>query len=113
MLNPARAKSWIVASCSEPFGMPELDLCSWPLMSLERLRIEAACAAPVWQHVAVAERASPSSRARVSSSQSTSISLDLQPVAGGLALRPQLAARAAEERREPGRDGPVRAPPGS
>jgi hypothetical protein len=24
-LNPARAKSWIVASCNEPFGMPSFN----------------------------------------------------------------------------------------
>jgi hypothetical protein len=24
-LKPARAKRWIVASCSEPFGMPSLS----------------------------------------------------------------------------------------
>ena len=33
MLKPARANSWTVASCSEPFGMPSFSFIVSPLIT--------------------------------------------------------------------------------
>src|SRR4051794_22123100 len=102
MLNPARANSWIVASCSEPFGIPSLSLAtSGPRLCrvARQLSVEAGPLAGV-AHVPVTQPLHLQQHGIVVAIDQRRG--DLETVAGGLALGPQLAARAAEKRREPG-----------
>src|SRR4051794_38147142 len=115
MLKPARAKSWTVASCSEPFGIPSFRVivtAPWPAPPREGLARSASALLLLVQrsvetgpragvaHVAVAEPPYFQQHGVV-----IAIDQDLgdrELVARGLAFHPQLVARAAEERREPG-----------
>src|SRR5678815_1089266 len=121
MLNPARANNWIVASCSEPFGMPSFSLaiflfrvirvirgCSLAALSVALIRghlpVETGPLAGV-ADITVAEPLHfEQHRVLVAVHQHLG---DLQPVAGGFPLRPQRVARAAEERGKAGRLRPL------
>src|SRR5436190_23270199 len=96
MLKPARANSWIVASCSEPLGMPSLSIRA----TLVRLP-EKARPLPRVADIAVAEPGDlEEHRVLVAVDEQRG---HLQPVPRRLPLGPQRVARAAEEGREPGR----------
>src|SRR5262245_20109829 len=90
MLKPARAKSWTVASCSEPLGSPSLSAISDVLeeaASLAGVTDEAVAMPAHFQQdrviVAVGEHAK-----------------DFEPVTGRFALHPELLARTRIERCE-------------
>ena len=104
MLKPARANSWIVASCSDPFGMPSLmsDVMCRSLSGSRRTLAEEARPLAGVADVAVAEPRHLQQH-RVLVAVDEQLASTLQPVAGRLPLGPQRVARAAEERREAGR----------
>src|SRR6478672_393535 len=99
MLNPARANSCTVASCSDPLGSPSFSVAAMSLLQFPEARARARVAdvavtqtRDLQQHgvlVAVDEQG-----------------CDLQAVAGGLPFRPQRMPRAAEERGEARRARP-------
>src|SRR5579872_424959 len=93
MLNPARANSWTVASCSEPLGMPSLSAIS----SVRQSSIEAGALAGV-ADVAVPEPPDLEKHGVVVAVDEDVD--DREPVAGRLAFHPQRLTRAAEERGE-------------
>src|SRR5439155_26124125 len=95
MLKPARAKSCTVASCSEPFGIPSLSFISG-LAFRELIRpLEKTGPLARVTDVAAAKALHPNEhRVLVAIDQEVT---DGEPVAGRLALGPQLVARAAEE----------------
>src|SRR3954468_2704890 len=112
MLKPARANSCTVASCSEPFGMPSLSFIVSPLIQHEDIssllsfvslvltqRSKAGSSSGV-AHVAVAEALHLQQHGIVVAVDEHVDDFEL--VAGGLALHPQLVARAAEEGGEAG-----------
>src|SRR6478672_12355131 len=107
MLKPARANSWTVASCSEPFGMPSLSFIASPLIqrflsSASLLLIQRSEAGPGSRmaHVAIAKALHLQQHGIVVAVDEHVDDLEL--VARGLALHPQLVARAAEEGGEAG-----------
>src|SRR5208283_2410704 len=97
MFHPARLKSAMVASCKLPLGMPSLNL-----LATVRLLLR------VWR-----ERPREAAYRALMADQAVALHLDAeeqrvvvavgrgrdhaQPVAAGLALHPQLLARAAPE----------------
>src|SRR5438093_10213973 len=96
MLKPARAKSCTVASCSEPFGIPSLSFISGlAFRELIRPPEKAGPLARVTDVAAAKALHADEHRVLVAIDQEVA---DREPVAGRLALRPQLVARAAEER---------------
>src|SRR6476620_7091463 len=102
MLKPARAKSWIVVSCSDPFGSPSFSrvVASATSYSSSRARLErleTRSGARV-AHVAVPEPPDPQQHGVLVAVHEHLD--DLQPVAGGFPFRPQRLPGAAEERRE-------------
>src|SRR4051812_34723429 len=124
MLNPARANSWTVASCSEPFGIPSLSFMLFTSGSGSGLQPLSGSGGPlpdrlgVWSltarvqlskktralagmtHVPVAEPLHPREHGVVVAIHEQR--RDLQPIAGGLALGPQRVPGAAEEGGEAG-----------
>src|SRR5258707_11365853 len=127
-LNAARANSWMVASCKEPFGIPSFSFIRVetlsttegtedseveigfrlraPLLSMVLLfgqRPKEACAVTRVTHIPVAEPLHLDQH-RIIVAVDEQVD-DLQPVARCLAFRPQLVTRAAEKGREPGTAG--------
>src|SRR5262245_58808780 len=112
MLNPARANSWIVASWSDPFGIPSLSV-AIRLSVLIRVLSVAICGQ------LPEEARSFTGVADVAIAETLHLEQDrvlvaidahlghLQPVAGGLPLHPQLVARSAEEGGKPRRSRPL------
>src|SRR3989338_6191338 len=99
-LKPARAKSWTVASCSEPLGMPSLSFIIKALRSLVGQLSEEARSLARMAHVAVA-LPDDLHQHRVVVAIDEDVD-DLEPVARCFALHPQRVARAAEEGGEAG-----------
>src|SRR5437588_10923998 len=122
MLNPARAKSCTVESCSDPFGRPSFSIVSLvagaprpapaaPLAGpLRPAPLRGSLCSYLWQiseeacplacvtHIAVAQtRDLQQQRIQVAIDQNA---LDRQLVPRRLAFGPQSSARAAEERGE-------------
>src|SRR2546425_10140506 len=96
MLKPARAKSCTVASCSEPFGIPSLSFISGlAFRELVRTPEKARPLDGVTDVAAAKALHAHEHGVLVAVDQQVA---DREPVAGRLTLRPQLVARAAEER---------------
>src|SRR5688500_17244395 len=115
MLNPARAKSWIVASCSDPLGMPSLSVLGMAAENLSDVWVFRTWRGPVVPcetrsltgvaDVAIAQSGDHhQQRVVVAVDQNA---FDSQLVAGSFPLHPQFVARAAEEGRKPALDGAV------
>src|SRR3954451_24687605 len=104
MLNPARAKSRIVASCRDPLGIPSLSfmrgdlVCACEWVSSDRLE-EAGALAGVTDIAVTQPLHLQQHRVIVAVGEHLN---DLQAVAGGFALHPQRVASAAEEGGEAG-----------
>src|SRR3954453_13069810 len=103
MFHPARLKSAIVASCRLPLGMPSLSLL--PIRGLRTLLAEidgmreAAYGSLVAYEAVAFHLHAKQQRIAVAVGGCGD---DAQPVAAGLTFHPQLLARAAPERNEPG-----------
>src|SRR5450830_2054415 len=95
MLKPARAKSRIVASCSEPLGIPSLSVLA---MALRDLPVEARALAGVTDIALAEPRHFQQDRVLVAVGQERG---HLQAVARGFPFGPQRVPRTAEKGREP------------
>src|SRR6266498_2984681 len=99
MLKPARANSWIVASCKEPFGMPSFSFIVYsPQRIVSFVVIQPAKKARTLTRVADVAVAQPLHFQQ----HRVIVAVDEDPgdgelVAGGFALRPEGVAAAAEE----------------